>query len=256
MRKHSGLIFMLGCLLLLNTGGCDFPWKKKTNWNVNLSRKSKNPYGSYLAFESLKYFFPEAKIIPLSPGFRYNSILSLISERKEEKTLFLALGLDFYLSQSELHHLISFIEKGNEVLVFARALDEKTERYIHHSIQKNGLEEIPLSGQNTGKVNIEALSLKKLPQRYGYPGKSLQAYFSPQKNPELSDPANSADSGSKRAPFLKSRPEALGFVKDKPDILRFKIGKGHLTLHAAPLVMSNYFLLQQENYLYLQNLWQ
>ena len=138
MRKHSGLIFMLGCLLLLNTGGCDFPWKKKTNWNVNLSRKSKNPYGSYLAFESLKYFFPEAKIIPLSPGFRYNSILSLISERKEEKTLFLALGLDFYLSQSELHHLISFIEKGNEVKFAAgvlQTLKKKDEDQINTAYQ-------------------------------------------------------------------------------------------------------------------------
>jgi hypothetical protein len=33
------------------------------------------------------------------------------------------------------------------------------------------------------------------------------------------------------------------------------VGEGHIILHAAPLVMSNYFLLQKDNRKYLEQLW-
>jgi hypothetical protein len=51
------------------------------------------------------------------------------------------------------------------------------------------------------------------------------------------------------------QPDTLGFCQSKPDILRFKIGKGHLTIHSSPLVMSNYFLLQSNNIYYLESFW-
>jgi hypothetical protein len=44
-------------------------------------------------------------------------------------------------------------------------------------------------------------------------------------------------------------------VNGKPDILRYEVGDGHITIHAAPLVMSNYFLLQDRNSEYMSRLW-
>lgn len=50
-------------------------------------------------------------------------------------------------------------------------------------------------------------------------------------------------------------PEVLGVVNGNPNMVRYAVGEGHITLHAAPLVMSNYFLLQDRNLEYLQALW-
>lgn len=245
MRKYSGLHLLLSSFLLLCISGCTLPWNKKTNWNIDLNRKSKNPYGSYLAFESLRLFFPNAKINPLSSGFRYSSINESMIQGPEGKSLFLAVGLDFYLTQTELNHLIKFAENGNELFIFARAIDAKLEQYIRYSIRKNGLEEVPLSGYNNGKANLRALYLKNEPEKYGYQGRSLLAFFTPAEQ----------DTIEVQKPFKNQNPEILGFAKDQPNMLRFSIGKGHLTLHAGPLAMSNYFLLQNENHLYLQKLW-
>jgi hypothetical protein len=46
-------------------------------------------------------------------------------------------------------------------------------------------------------------------------------------------------------------------VQDKyPGFIRFRVGSGHITLHAAPLAFSNYFLLQPGNRKYLDGVWQ
>ena len=39
------------------------------------------------------------------------------------------------------------------------------------------------------------------------------------------------------------------------NFIRYRIGSGHLTLHAAPLVLSNYFLVQGRNRDYLGYIW-
>lgn len=49
--------------------------------------------------------------------------------------------------------------------------------------------------------------------------------------------------------------DTLSYANGKPDCLRIRMGRGHITLHAAPLVTTNYFLLQDGNINYLAGLW-
>jgi hypothetical protein len=49
--------------------------------------------------------------------------------------------------------------------------------------------------------------------------------------------------------------DVLGTTSGQPDFIRYRIGNGHITLHAAPLVLSNYFLLQPANRQYLDAVW-
>ncbi len=55
--------------------------------------------------------------------------------------------------------------------------------------------------------------------------------------------------------YIDEIPEVLGVVNGSPNMVRYAVGEGHITLHAAPLVMSNYFLLQDRNLEYLQGVW-
>ena len=251
--RVCGLILVVFSMLLT---ACDNPFNKKTNWSVTLDKDDKRPYGSYLAFESLKYIFPHSKISELSSGFRYSSIDEEMASNTEGPSLFIAVGLDFHLTRQELRQLLSFAQQGNEVIVFSRALDEKLEKFLKCSIRNNGAEEVALTKQNSGSENLKALTIKNDAHTYGYQGRSISASFAIQ--PVDTTVADSADLAYAEAMqttiFYLS--DTLGHIKEEPNIIRYAIGKGHLTLHAGPLTMSNYFLLQPGNRRYLQALWQ
>ena len=244
MSRNRFHIYLLILPFVMAVTGCQL-FNKKTNWNVSLSSKSKNPYGAYLAFASLPRFFPMQKVSSLSPGFRYTSIDDSMINR--DKSLFLAVGLDFYLSDLELQNLLDYTAAGNELVIFARTLDPRLEELLGFGINTFGTEERPLTTDYEGKANKSILSLSHIPGKtFGYHGRSLQAHFIPLK------PTNKHSAWKLR----KGHTDTIGRYKGKPNILRMKYGKGHLTVHAAPLVLSNYFLLQEDNYRYLEGIWQ
>ena len=55
--------------------------------------------------------------------------------------------------------------------------------------------------------------------------------------------------------YVSEYPEILGYTGDKPNFVRYEVGRGHITLHAAPLAISNYFLLQENNLSYIDGIW-
>jgi hypothetical protein len=52
------------------------------------------------------------------------------------------------------------------------------------------------------------------------------------------------------------RAEVLGFARSRANFVRYAYGNGHISLHGAPLALSNYFLLQPGNVDYLTAVWQ
>lgn len=214
--------------------------RKKEDWRISLDKDDKKPYGAYLAFQSLKYFFPNAEVKTLSRDFRYSSLNSGKTFAKDGKPLLIAAGLDFYISEKELNSLKDFIGSGGELIIFARNLDDKLQKWLHCSLLHNGYEEVPLSRFNNGSDNLDALSLKGEHERYGYQGRSVLGSLG----------FINSDSALNKQP-----PDTMGFVKSNPNFFRYTVGKGHLYLHAAPLSLSNYFLLQGNNRAYLQGIW-
>jgi len=250
-RSVLSISLLIATLLFLQS--CDTLFKRKTNWAVSLGKEDKKPYGAYLAFQSLRHFFPGAKITDLSPGFRYSTIDDAMMHQPK-RSLFVAAGLDFYLSQAELKNLIKFVREGNEVAVFGRSIDKKLEQLLGYRIVSNGEEEAGLTKFNNGRDNLGKLSIYGLEgRRFGYQGKALKATFRIITDSSGKEPMDEVLDAEIRLDTLVA--DTLGFFGDGPDILRFKIGQGHLTLHAAPLSISNYFLLQPGNLDYLQAFW-
>ena len=264
--------FLFCCLIIL-MAACNSkpPAKPKTDWSVKL-RMDKKPYGTWLANQSLLYYFPSAKTEVLNKQFRFTSIDAQMRYHPDSPALLAMAGLNFFVSKEEWSSLVDFAKAGNEVMIFAARLDGGIQKSLHFSKIGNG-EERPLNIFDDGSENKAALSLMPdTTRRYGYAGHYIRSYFDLPHDSSGSHPKASADTllNKKNAdrgiskndadealiiPDLDTIPEILGRSKDGPDFIRYRIGTGHITLHATPLVLSNYFLLQNGNREYLDGIW-
>jgi hypothetical protein len=257
---------LVGVLLALFFASCSHrrTENKKIDWTVTLDAADKKPYGAYLAYESLPFYFPEAKVDTIPKGFRFNNIYYRVDRFGEAPQLLILVGLKFQVSPEEWKQLHDFIKAGNEVMIFCSYLDSNIcndLHLVHHDYSGASWEEEKLTAFRDGSDNEGILSIFPNDQtRYGYKGRYLHRYFE-----ALAD--SDAD-------FLPStyddiyEPDTLGQVVTydahekkvyKPDFIRYtidgKYSRGHLTLHYAPLVLSNYFLLQGHNKDYLAAIW-
>lgn len=223
----------------------------KINWKVSLDKNDKNPYGSWLAYRALPLLFPTAEVTDLSKGYRYGSINGPMMNAGKQPNALILLGLDFYTSAREWDKLLAFTRQGNELFIAARRLDPKIQKYLGYEIEDGGLEEVGLTHAHNGADNKNVLSTSAGRQRFGYQGKYLRAYLTAYQ----ADTQNISlyEAEIDRRP---SKTDTLGWMSGKPNFLRFHIGKGHLYLHTAPLAFSNYFLLQQNNRIYFEQLFQ
>jgi hypothetical protein len=153
-------------------------------------------------------------------------------------------------------------------VIFCNLLDEKLEKKLAINAY-GGSEEFPVQDNwNRGDSNLGVLSLEARPgSQFGYHGRDLRGYF----NPDTPSKDSSADTvivssyyGDGSDPVTQSYdddgdtavvPDILGRAKGKPNFLRYAYGSGHLTVHIAPLTLTNYFLLQGENRRYLDGVW-
>lgn len=250
-RKLTYLVYLLLVSCLLQS--CKH---KPINWKVSLDQKDKDPYGTYLAFKSLESCFPGVETKTFSRGFRYDHIDDKM--KYGNTSLFVLAGLTFNVSEEEIDRLIEYAAAGNELLIFSSTLDEQFSKRLNVRKLPYGAntayEDLPLNRNYDGTKNSSILRLKARPGRlYGYFGRYLTSYFTLNSD-SLGSGTDTSEDAHKI--YISPTPDTLGSTEDGPDFIRFKVGEGHITLHAAPLVLSNYFLLQEGNQQYLETIWQ
>lgn len=279
---------LVAALLLAVLGTACKGRTKKTNWSVALSSADTAPYGTLLAYSTAPHYFPGATIKPLPQKFRYTSITPDMAYHPEGPALLVGVGLDFRVSQDEMEELLDFARQGNEVIIFCSLLDEKLQAKLHCNVYE-GEEERPLQKEwNKGEENKAVLTLAAAPgARFGHHGRYLRNSFSYDtvlKAKKLAPPTFVQDSTKYTADTTSTEeygwygesdetdyseetleydeqgdttvvPDEIGYANGEPNFLRFAFGSGHLTIHLAPLSLSNYFLLQKDNRRYLDGVW-
>lgn len=234
--------------------------KSPIDWSVTLDHQKKTPYGASIAYAMLPHYFPGAKEELVSQWFRYTSIDEHMYGGVDSSSLLVLLGLNCYLTDEEWVSLLKFAKAGNEVFLLSSNLDVHIARALQLDKISSGSEEYPLSRYNDGSYSMNALRLTSdTTVSYGYRGRPLSAYFQlhePQNADSLED-HKEADAFTRQTleASIDTAADILGTAHRAPDFLRYKIGQGHLTLHAAPLVFSNYFLLQKGSRSYLDAVW-
>ncbi|MBS1615819.1 MAG: hypothetical protein JST06_06825 [Bacteroidetes bacterium] len=256
------ILFLLLSLLML--GSCRNAKPGSTiDWRVSLSHQDTKPYGASLAYQSLPDYFPNADQEILSKNFRYTGIDEHLYGREDSASLLILLGLQFRVNPEEWVSLLRFAASGNEILLLSSNLDERLGKGFQLSKLQPCNEQDALNKTEDGSSEKEVLRLWNHSKKaFGYQGRCISSFF------QLRTPyAPEGDTLDEAAPseqdLTRARMEAmiefpgkvLGTAKGKPDFIRYTIGKGHITLHAAPLVLSNYFLLQPGNQAYLSGIW-
>ena len=282
----KALQLTLCLLLIMPFTGC-FNTTDQLKWLVTFKNDDKKPYGTYLAYQSLKNYFPGAAIGDLSEQYHFSSIDGKMIFSNNGANLMILCGKSFNLTEGEWDKVRLFVRSGNEVIIFSEALDTKIEDELTCYTKHNNEDFGPFTPLNLNKANLQLTQNKLI--NYTYKGKNLDGYFYYDQekkdidNHPKDDTANadqtsadsavtadstnaetdttatadaeSEDDGSSVSSYYILA-DTLGYANGKANFVRFTMGNGHIYLHASPFVLTNYFLLQNGNIDYLTGIWQ
>lgn len=197
--------------------------KRKLDERITLRRQDKIPYGTYVAYKSLKHIFPAASIYTnkYEPGY-WDSL-----SNHDSKQAFIAVCDQFSPDEQEMKRLVTFAENGNDVFICARYISADAEKILGcYTIAIDryfaGVEDLPKNMQ----ISLNAPPFDKKSD-YVYPGRTFNTYL-----PTIDS----------------STTDVLGYDEEgKPDFIRLHAGKGNFYVHTEPLAFSNYFILHKNN---------
>lgn len=194
---------------------------KPVDWAVSLKQSDKNPYGAYILYNSLADYFPGATI----NSYRkppYNVLTEVHAPGKNTSAYFL-LAPKLNLSKQDINELLRFAKSGNYVFI---------------------------ASLNPGKLLLDTLQLK------------TPFYQALQKDSTVinfTNPALRRNGGYTFTKYTiddsftwinkKDSATVLGITQQNtsPNFVQFRMGKGALFIHAAPLCFSNHFMLTGDN---------
>ena len=222
------LVVMTICALC---SGC----KQKLNERVTLWRNDQIPYGTWYAFENLSYLFPDAGIYinkntpqqleMLDDSEEADSAAVSVGVSSEtEKNAYIIIAPEVLPDEEETNALLRLASFGNHVFISSFRIS----RSLLDSMRLNA-DEFAAYYSNRDSLYVELEDpVERTIYTYNYPGKSMDTYFTG---------------------FDSSITNIKGWDhQGRPNYVRFTYeGGGSLSIHLAPLVFTNFFLLHKEN---------
>lgn len=205
--------------------------KKETNWNLILDKNSKEPYGCYIARQCLTDLFAHKDVRNISNALK--QIQKSNQENSTNECMFITCS-SFQLDSVSWQQLKDYVVNGNHVVICAYSFSDfmlnelSLENPVSYTKQTmlNDLDSIP--NQLIGiQFNDELYE-------YTFHGKNINTPFG-------------ADSSNGQ------NIKRWGGCGDsmKTNLITFTM-QGSLTLCSNPIIMTNYFLLQEPNKSYLE----
>ena len=231
MEKIATYKFLFPATLLLALVACG-TGSKKMNRRVTLWRKDKIPYGTYFAYENMKYIFPGASIsINKSSPSAFNiNYTSTEPTGNISRKAYVIIAPRVLPDKSEINALMNFVGEGNQLFISSFHIGDSLLSYLKVKTRDNyeifnEHDSLQLSVYNP--VTYDSLS-------FHYPGFAIDSYVS------------SMDS---QYTTILGRD-----AKGHPDFVKFSYkGGGAIFLHFAPMALSNFFLLHGDNKAYYDN---
>jgi len=208
---------------------CTQESKRLSQLIITLWRQDKNPYGSYYAFENLKYIFPAADITinrgsPAESRSFFPPDYSGEGVNRKQRMGYIIISPQVIPDQREINALMNFVGEGNQVFI---------------------------SSFHVGDSLLRALKItmgRKMVFLQAKDSLTLSIY-----HPVSSDSAAFMYPGFAADNFIDSLDSQYTTVlgrdgSGRPDFVKFGYkGGGAIYLHFAPLAFSNFFLLHRNN---------
>jgi hypothetical protein len=209
--------------LLTGCGGC----KKNPLPSLveTYSKNDKKPFGAAIAYRQIAAMYSGNSIQEKRKNFK-----DTWENISDTAALYICMAPKLFLSAEEVSAMMEFVEAGNSLFVSAGLIDELLldEAGCSEVYSSPALEDIFGQMKNT---NVK--SMLHPVDKYGYYYFPFQNYFT------------GIDSTNTRV---------LGYNDDKkPNSIVYFKGRGKLYLQCEPRAYSNYFLLKENNYLYLKH---
>ncbi len=225
--KNSGKfgLILLGITVLI-IAFIDLASDKQVDWSQTYDQRDKIPYGLYVTREELpKMLGNEAEIEDFT-STNYDFLKTFLPGKEQGSLVYVVNG--FYEGKEVTRELINFVEKGGEVFISANSF--------------------PL-------YLLDTLGIK---QQYHYPN-SFGDVLNVEDRPFSLVDGKTAYYKDLEYPGLFSNLDTLnthiiGYyeVEDKeiPNFIEIKKGEGRFLLHLEPLMFTNYYMLQEDNFIY------
>lgn len=206
-------------LLAAGCGGDD--GARMPSLEESFSRADKKPFGTFIAYRQLEAMYYRNNIRSKKLPFdkTWNEITDTAS-------LYVCFTPSLYLNEDEIQAMMNYVSAGNTLFIASNSIDNNLLKEIEC---KQTYYQFPYFG---GLDSVRTTTTATTDSAFNY-------YYFPFKNAF----------SYRDTVFTKT----LGYNDDsKPNFIMYYHGKGRLILHCDPKAFSNYFLLKQDNYKFMQ----
>lgn len=223
MLKNSyTYLFLAAAVLLLaacrSDKGPKLPALKET-----FSKKDKNPFGASIAYRQVKSLYASNSIRDVRQPFS-----KTWKEISDSGSLYICITGSLFVNEEEADAMLQYVDAGNDLFISAAYIDDVLQQKINCTTKVN-------FNKVFGAMAFTQTSTRSLVE----PDSAYSYFYYPFNNYFLK-----IDSG---------RTRVVGVNDDlMPNSIVYFHGRGKLYLHCDPRAFSNYFLLKDSNFKYMQ----
>jgi len=212
------MVFIIGLYVL-----AEYTRVPALDWRPTLSSHDKIPFGTWVLFHEMGGLFDE------KPRESREELYEYLNEREDSGMAMVMIEPQFKPGKTVVKEMLRYVSLGNTVFLASDDLDKELTDTLKLKINTDILSPLDKDSTTLRFVNPQLDSAV----RYKMLHNSVDAYF------ESFDTAHAV---------------VLGVRSDgKADFIRMPVGSGMIFLHAAPLMFSNYSILEQGNRVYVEN---
>ncbi len=210
---------------------------KRTNWYENYREKEKSPFGTYILYNESKNLFKTNETELLRDNiFDYLAV----NYQQEEEDFANYICIKFAankLTKIGVKDLISFVHDGNDAFISLNYFSEELQDLLEFTTEN--LDEEIYAPANLkefgGDLNLVNENFEQ--QNFSFDRNLRRHYFT---------------SFNEDKTIVLGTQEISASISE-PIFIKIYHGKGAIYLHTQPIAFTNYYLLNEENYKYVEN---
>jgi hypothetical protein len=206
------------------SGSCASRGDNLPSLRESYSQKDNNPFGSFVFHNQLKQLYYHNNIISLNRSFD-----NTWREIADTASVYVNISKNLLLSKADLEGMLAYVESGNSLFISSDHIDEHLLDTLGCKVATNFYQ------QTFAEMKSTAVQLQ-------------QAVF----NDSAAYPYFYVPFYNHFTKLDSSNTKVLGNNLSGTNFIVVFYGKGRLYLHTDPRAFSNYFLLQKDNYNYIQ----
>ena len=214
-------------MVIVATGSCKK--SKLPDLRETYSYRETKPFGTYAAKKIIETGFPYLVVQNVRRSFTTTNEMS-----SDSNAIYFCISRNLFVTEDDAQSMLDYVYKGNSLFISAANIDTNLlSRLLSRQLKADVIMDRIKMNYATTHVNLS--------NEISIPADSFGYYYKPFANAFTSINANYS--------------YVLGYNELKlPNSFILFWGKGRMIVHCDPRAFSNYFLLKNNNYLYLQKM--